>query len=180
MVARTIKPSGAEFSLTSNYLAMLPTYVSKLQPANEGIVKNQVLDLVALSLATAMKEGSRASSARSLVCMRVCAAIEARLADPAIDASTIAGAAGISVRYANAVLAEENTTIMRLVLTKRLERCRRALEDPAQTRRTVSEIAYGWGFSDMTHFGRTFKAAYGILPSEYRKRHRQLIEAGES
>jgi AraC-like DNA-binding protein len=37
----------------------------------------------------------------------------------------------------------------------------------------VSEIAYGWGFSDMTHFGRRFKAAYGLLPSEYRRANRE-------
>jgi AraC-like DNA-binding protein len=42
------------------------------------------------------------------------------------------------------------------------------LEDPLQAHRTLSEIATGWGFSDMTHFGRRFKAAYGVLPSEYR------------
>ncbi|WP_310353804.1 hypothetical protein [Methylobacterium sp. BE186] len=30
----------------------------------------------------------------------------------------------------------------------------------------MSEIAYGWGFSDMTRFGRRFKAAYGLKPSE--------------
>jgi AraC family transcriptional activator of tynA and feaB len=59
-------------------------------------------------------------------------------------------------------------SIMRLVQARRLERCRAALEDPGQARRSVSEIAFGWGFSDMTHFGRRFKAAYGILPSEYR------------
>jgi AraC family transcriptional regulator, positive regulator of tynA and feaB len=82
----------------------------------------------------------------------------------------VAAAAGVSVRYANAVLAEEDTSIMRLVLARRLERCRRALEDPSQAHRTVSEIAYGWGFSDLTHFGRKFRAAFGLTPSDYRRR----------
>ncbi|MFB6451142.1 helix-turn-helix domain-containing protein [Bradyrhizobium tunisiense] len=48
-------------------------------------------------------------------------------------------------------------------------RCRYALENPSHPHRAVSEIAYGSGFSDMTHFGRRFKEAYGVLPSEYRK-----------
>jgi error-prone DNA polymerase len=38
---------------------------------------------------------------------------------------------------------------MRLIQARRLARCRYALEDPNQAHRTVSEIAYGWGFSDM-------------------------------
>jgi AraC-like DNA-binding protein len=50
-----------------------------------------------------------------------------------------------------------------------LARCRRALEDPRQAHRSIREIAYGWGFSDMTHFGRSFRKAYGMLPSAYRK-----------
>jgi AraC family transcriptional activator of tynA and feaB len=171
MTARSIKPSEAEHSLTSAYLAMLPTYADNLGSAASDIVKDQTLDLIALSLAKAMDRGRpRVSSGRSLALLSVRSAIEARLTDPALDAETVAAAAGVSVRYANAVLAEDETSIMRLVRARRLERCRRALEDPSQTHRTVSEIAYGWGFSDMTHFGRRFRAAYGLLPSECRRR----------
>jgi len=136
------------------------------------MVKDQALDLVARALAKAT-EGLRpqVSSARSLVRMNVRAAIDARLADP-LDATAVAAAAGVSVRYANAVLAEESMSIVRLIQAMRLARCRRALEDPSQRHRRVSEIADSWGFSDMTHFGRKFKAAYGSLPSEYGSRRR--------
>jgi AraC family transcriptional activator of tynA and feaB len=174
MIARLIKPSEAEHRLTSAYLAMLPTHADNLAAPAVDIVRNQTLDLIAVSLAKAMKgESLRISSARSLALVSVRAAIEARLTDPALDAETIAAAAGVSVRYANAVLADDDTSIVRLLWTRRLERCRRALEDPSQRHRTVSEIAYSWGFSDMTHFGRRFRAAYGFLPSEYRRRARR-------
>ena len=96
-------------------------------------------------------------------------AIETRLSDPALDGEAVAAAAGVSVRYANSVLAEEGTSIARYIQKRRLERCRRALEDPQQAHRSLSEIAYGWGFSEMTHFGRSFRKAYGMLPSVYRK-----------
>jgi AraC family transcriptional activator of tynA and feaB len=173
MIARGIKPSEAEHSLTSAFLAMLPDYAGRLGVTAEGIVKDQVLDLMAVSLAKAMQARlPRISSARSLVLTQVRAAIERRLADPALDAATVAAAAGVSVRYANAVLAEENTSIMRLVQARRLEHCRRALADSSQAHRTVSEIAYSWGFSDTTHFGRRFKAVYGSPPTEYRRRMR--------
>jgi AraC family transcriptional activator of tynA and feaB len=171
VVARAIKPLEAEQGLTSAYLAMLPTYADGLQAAAAHIVRDQTLDLVAVSLAKAMGWGRpRLSSARSLVLVNVRAAIETRLGDPTLDSRTVAAAAGVSVRYANSVLADDGTSIMRLIRTRRLERCRRALEDPSQSHRTVSEIAYSWGFSDMTHFGRSFRAAFGSLPSEYRAR----------
>ena len=137
----------------------------------EAIVKEQTLDLVAVSLARTMEDHApRVSSARALALVSVRAAVEARLTDPALDAETVAAAAGISVRYANSVLAQENTSIIRLIQARRLARCRKALEDPLQAHRSVSEIAYGWGFSDMTHFGRRFREAYGLLPSDYRIR----------
>ena len=83
----------------------------------------------------------------------------------------------MSVRYANAVLGHEHTSITRLIRTERLERCRKALADRSQAHRTITEIAYGWGFSDMTHFGRSFKAVYGELPSDYRRKCSRLDPA---
>lgn len=167
----SIAPVQGEAALTSSLLAMLPDIAAGLtRGAAEEMIREQMLDLVALSVGKAMGQGSaRVSSARAVVLMKVRSAVEARLADPALSARSVAEAAGVSQRYANAALSDEGTSIGRLIQTRRLLRCRRALEDPAQLHRTVSEIAYGWGFSDMTHFGRKFKAAFGLLPSEYRK-----------
>jgi AraC-like DNA-binding protein len=169
MIARCIKPLDAENSLTSALLATLPAHAGKLGDTAADLVKTQVLDLLAVSFAKT-REGRTpgVSSARSLVTMKVRAAVEARLTDPALNTEAVAAAAGVSVRYANAVLADEGTSIGRLIQARRLARCKRALHDARQAHRTVSEIAYGWGFSDMTHFARTFRAAYGVLPSEYR------------
>jgi AraC family transcriptional activator of tynA and feaB len=170
MIARRIRPIAAESSLASSFLAMLPTHAGNLGAAAEEIVADQALDLIAVSFAKAMESKPRVSSARSLALVNLRAAVEARLADPALDAETVATATGVSVRYANAVLAQAGTSITRLIQTRRLARCRQALEDPSQRHRTISEIAYGWGFSDMTHFGRRFRAAFGSSPRDYRRR----------
>ena len=168
MVARSIKPIKAEDGLMSSLSAMLPSLAGKMNPISEEMVGNHALDLIAVSLAKTMEaDRPRVSSAKALVLLNVRSAIETRLRDPSLGVQAVADAAGVSVRYANAVLADHDTSIMRLIQARRLARCRYALEDPNQAHRTVSEIAYGWGFSDMTHFGRRFKKAYGILPSEY-------------
>lgn len=178
MVARHITACSAEANLTSSFLAMLPSHAGRMRPAVEQIIRDQVLDLVAVSLTNLMGTGrARFSSALSVVLMNVRAAIEMRLSDSSSNAATVAAAARISVRYANAVLAREGTSIMRLIQTRRLEHCRLALEDPLQSHRTLSEIAYGWGFSDMTHFSRRFKTTYGVLPSEYRSRVNLTVSA---
>nr|WKN37508.1 helix-turn-helix transcriptional regulator [Tunicatimonas sp. TK19036] len=51
------------------------------------------------------------------------------------------------------------------IKTKRLERARELL---AVSTFTVGEIAFQTGFHDVAHFSRSFKAAYGTSPSDYR------------
>lgn len=170
MTARAIKPCTAETGLLSASLAMLPAHTQDLGSTAEALLEPHLLDLITVSVGRTMgQDGLRTTSSRALVRVRLRAVIEARLADRTLDAGAVARAAGVSVRYANAVLADEGTSIVQLVQERRLARCRQALEDPMQRGRTVSEIAYGWGFSDMTHFGRRFKISYGVLPSAYRR-----------
>jgi AraC-like DNA-binding protein len=150
---------------------MVPVEAENLTDTAMDMIRDHAMDLVAASLAKLTDgEVPRVSSSHALTLTRLRAAVEARLGDPSVDAESIATAAGVSVRYANEVLAEHGASLMRLVKTRRLERCRRALEDPLQAHRTISDIAYSWGFSDMTHFGRVFRAAYGLLPKDHRIR----------
>jgi AraC family transcriptional activator of tynA and feaB len=168
--AMAMKSSEPTHCWMSSFLGMLPDIEDSLTPAAKLIARDQTLDLVAASIRNVIEASKpRMSSARSLAVLKVRAAIEMRLTDPYLDAAAVAEAAGISVRYANALLANQDTSIMRLAHARRMARCREALADPLQNHRTVSEIAYGWGFSDMTHFGRSFKARYDVLPRDYRK-----------
>jgi AraC-like DNA-binding protein len=43
------------------------------------------------------------------------------------------------------------------------------LSDPMQMHRQISEIAYSWGFGDVSHFGRLFKSMTGVTPRTFRK-----------
>lgn len=173
MVAIPISACEPRFSSTSSFVAMLPGIAGSIPCAAEEIAKDQTIDIIAWSLLNAMGLSKpHVSSARSLALLNVRTAIESRLCNPALDPRTVAEAAGISVRYANALLGEQSTSITRLIRTRRLVRCRIALEDPLQGHRTISDIAYGWGFSDMTHFGRSFKAMYGVSPQHYRSLHK--------
>ena len=170
MVVRPLRPAMPESGLTSSFLALLPEYSGRLDAASQEMTRDQTLDLIAVSLGKTMEHGRRQlSSPRMVALQKVRAAIESRLTDPALDAKMVSTVTGISVRYANAVLARLDTSLGRLIREKRLDRCRRSLGDPLQEHRTVGEIAYGWGFSDLTSFGRAFKKAYGVLPSDYRR-----------
>ena len=50
---------------------------------------------------------------------------------------------------------------------------KRAAQLIAQTKRTISEIAFDLGFNDLKHFRKTFKKLFDELPSQYRLNHSQ-------
>ena len=170
LISRVLDPQNAVASLAFGFLSMLPERVDTLDEAAAPKIVEQALDLVALAFsAETQSNGVTLSSPRAAALTILKAAIESRLHDPNLKPVTAAAAAGISVRYANALLAQEDTGLEAYIIARRLERCRRTLEDPAQARRTISDIAFSWGFSDLSHFGRRFKAQYGRSPGEYRK-----------
>jgi AraC-like DNA-binding protein len=171
LTARPVSTDGPVAGLATGFLSMLAERAGSLDDATGLKLCEQALDLVALAFSSEVGlNGVTLSSPRAAALMRVKSAIEARLCDADLKPATVAAAAGISVRYANALLAEEGTSVERYVLSRRLERCRQALEDPGQARRMIGEIAFAWGFSDLSHFGRRFRAAYGMTPGEYRRR----------
>jgi len=42
--------------------------------------------------------------------------------------------------------------------------------DPRSAERNITEIAFFWGFSDSSHFSRSFKQQFGVSPRTFRLR----------
>jgi AraC-like DNA-binding protein len=96
--------------------------------------------------------------------------IEANLDDPRLTPTRIAETFRITTRYLHHLFSDEDETIARYILRRRLEDCARALTAPTQRRRTITSIAFDHGFSSATHFGRVFRSRYSLTPREYRRR----------
>ena len=94
--------------------------------------------------------------------------IEANLRDPELTARSVAAAFGISPRYLHIIFSNETETVSNYVLRRRLEECGKQLADKLWRRRTITEVAFGWGFNNATHFARVFKDHYGLAPRDYR------------
>ncbi len=157
--------------LAVGFLSMLVERAGSFDEVVGSKLADQALDLVALAYSTELGlSRPRLSSARSTSLLRLKSVIEARLCEPGLKPAAVAAAAGISVRYANDLLSQEGLSVERYIQHRRLERCRRALEDPTQGDRMIGDIAFGWGFSDLSHFVRRFRAAYAITPSDCRRR----------
>lgn len=59
--------------------------------------------------------------------------------------------------------------LSRLIWKMRLDACRRDLADPRLRDRSVSDIAFSWGFNNAAHFSRSFRDEYGVSPREWRE-----------
>lgn len=97
--------------------------------------------------------------------------IEANLGDSTLSTESVARAHYLSTRYLQYLFREEHTTVSDYIRTRRLERCRLSLLDPAQASLSILQIAQRWGFVDGAHFSRVFKSAYGLSPRVYRRAH---------
>jgi AraC-like DNA-binding protein len=123
--------------------------------------------LIALSLGGV--QAPPVPAGRSLLMQAALDEVERSLGDPVLGPSSAAERVGISTRYLHRLFAERGTSFGRWVLTRRLERCQRDLEDPQRIHWTVAEIAFTHGFRDPSYFARAFKARHGQAPAEYRR-----------
>ncbi|MGS0893604.1 helix-turn-helix domain-containing protein [Burkholderia stagnalis] len=92
--------------------------------------------------------------------------------DPELTPDKLASALNISRRTLYSALAATNRTPQSLIQEYRLQASRRALEDPSDINRNLLELAVACGFSDITHFGRAFKARFNCSPGAYRASHK--------
>jgi len=169
-VGIALNPARAENAFTSSILGMLPDYTDGLDSV-AGLVREQVLDLLAVSLQrSGLGDGASRATPRALLLTKIRALIDAHVGDANLHPVSVAEAARVSLQYADALLAEQGMSVRKLILEHRLMKCRRALQDAAPPQRTPREIAASCGFRDWARFKRTFSAAYGVSPEEFRRR----------
>jgi AraC family transcriptional regulator, positive regulator of tynA and feaB len=82
----------------------------------------------------------------------------------------IAAALAMSARYVSDIFGANEQSVSHYIWERRLQKCHAALADPFQRGRSISSIAFGWGFNDTSHFSRLFKSRYGVSPRDYRAR----------
>jgi AraC-like DNA-binding protein len=125
-------------------------------------------DLLVLSLASIGRQGAPTRN-RAMTLARLKRFIEQNLRDPELSAGAVSSGVGLSPRYVNGVFKDAGASVMRYVWTRRLENCRKDLLAAAHAGQSISDIAFGWGFNDLSHFSRSFKQKYGVSPRAYRR-----------
>jgi AraC-like DNA-binding protein len=156
--------------VVSGYLRHLAQSAVSLDHCHVEQVDHPTAELVrALVRAQAVGADDVHEALESTLAARILEYARHHLSDPDLRAAAIARAQHISVRHLYAVLAASDVSLGDWIREHRLEEIRRELASRESNRRTIEAIARRWGYGDATHFGRTFKQAYGMTPSEWRR-----------
>lgn len=154
--------------LAYDFIASICTLADRVDGDTANRLAEQAVDLVAMAIADRFVGARPATSHRAAMLYRLKAHIQSRLHDPELSAAGAAAALGISPRYVSDLFVDDATSFQRYVLAQRLERCARDLATPRQAGRQIGEIAFAWGFNDLSHFGRVFRERFGVSPRDYR------------
>ncbi len=98
------------------------------------------------------------------------AVIERSLGDPELSPRLLAERMRISERQLYRVFNADGDSVFRYIMRQRLERSAADLLQYGPAARTVTDVAFVWGFVDSAHFSRAFKRHFGVSPSDYRRR----------
>ncbi|MFJ8601865.1 helix-turn-helix domain-containing protein [Streptomyces shenzhenensis] len=100
---------------------------------------------------------------------RITASVQDRLQDPGLTPQDIADQHRISLRYLHRLFQTQGTTVNAWIRARRLEAAREELARPGAAHRSIAAVAARWGFTNPSHFSRTFRAAYGMSPVQWRR-----------
>ena len=173
MAAVTLSPGHPVADLASTYFNRIAARPDIFAQPGADAVGQPSIELVRALITTHLDASALLEEPQhATLRLQVLEFIRARLADPELNAAQIAAAHHISVRHLYHVLGEGGISLGDWIREHRLEECRKALSHPQSRNSSITRIAHQWGFRDPSSFGRSFRAAYGVSPREWREMHR--------
>jgi len=155
--------------IVGQFIRQLSENLEVLNGPSGSRLATNALDLVSTMLHAEMDMSPDRMKPQALLAVSVREFIDANLSDPLLSPASIAAAHFISTRHLHNVFQESGSTVASWIRTQRLERIRRELRDPLHNGTSVGAVAARWGFLDAAHFSRTFRDAYGVSPSDWRR-----------
>src|SRR5437660_6375579 len=148
---------------------------TKLSPNNAIGVADSLIDLLLLPLREPDTMFDRVGPEAMYV--RAQFFIREHLRDPDLCIDQISTELGCSKRYLHMLFSERGTTVSDYIWQARLQNCRQELE--AHAGKTITDVAFSWGFSSSSHFSRVFRRYFGVVPSSIHKAQQGAFTPGE-
>lgn len=137
-------------------------------------VESMSLPIAVASLLTAALETTEAAERNvcdrndAISTMTVLQYVDTNLRNSNLSPAYIAKALGCSARHVHRAFEGTGTTATSYIRERRLIGSSEELSDPQYAHDSISDIAFRWGFSDISHFSRSFRSQFGVPPSEFR------------
>jgi len=176
LTATTVRREEAPGQLLLSMVDTLQRDVERLHPSSALGVSEGIASIIAAGLrglpgANVRKPSSLAAYHLS----RIKAHVQQHLRDPALSVASVVAAVNLSPDHVCRLFRSEPVSLSRLIWQQRLDACRRELADTRSAARSISDIAFSWGFNDAAHFSHTFRKHVGVSAREWRS---QALELG--
>jgi AraC family transcriptional activator of tynA and feaB len=136
-------------------------------------LRDSLISLISGALAAGREDPTQGPSAAARRAFaRAQAVIERGLTDPDLGPADIARQAGMSLRSLHRLFYQHDESVCSYILSRRLQRAYQMLISSSARRRTVTEVAFHWGFKDLGHFSRAFHRKFRRSPSDVLARGR--------
>jgi AraC-like DNA-binding protein len=173
LCATTVPGQGAAGHLLVTMVESLWRDIAHLHPTSALGVSEAITSVIGAGLRSLPDANQRKpSNLAAYHVARVRAYVQQHLCDPELSIGSVAQAMKLSPDHLCRLFRSEPVPLSRLIWQQRLEACRRDLANPRQAGRSISEIAFSWGFNDAAHFSRCFREQHGVAPREWRAAQR--------
>ena len=167
-------PLSVQFAGSSGVNRLVQAYLRALNDAIDECDATELPGVIdnfcrLLALACGGKPGDQRATTRAAKLRQVKEHIALHLSEPDLTPASVAAAMKISVRQLHLLFEPTGTSFAQHVLGRRLEECRATLESPASRGRSITDIAYAWGFNSLASFYRAFGQRFGISPGTVRR-----------
>jgi AraC-like DNA-binding protein len=150
-------------------IPLVASAVSRAESGRGAAASDALMGLACLDLLKAALAERELPQRPDAVRLQVEAYIRAHIAEADLSHSKVAAAHHMSERTLHRLFDESGQTVTELIRSYRLDGILSDLRSPGSAGDAISRIAARWGIHDMPHLTRSFRARYGMSPSEARQ-----------
>jgi AraC-like DNA-binding protein len=173
LIGRCWNRSNSALQLLRGYLACLERAPPPSSQQVRKAAANHIVELAALA-AKEVLSGEDAGDGETVRSARLKLALDhiaRHYTDAAMSMSLVAACQGVSERYLYRLLEDAGIQFTGHVNALRLDHAFKNLTSLHLNQKTVADIAFMAGFSDISHFNRLFRRRYDTTPTAIRTRH---------